>query len=296
MEATKPAQLPLPGGREGATVRVHPLLTGEILAPPGLVRRPDGPLGGLKALGIGVPKSEWGWIPVPAFLIEHPGVGPLLIDTGLHPDAQTRPRAVMGPLANRLYDFRVAAGKTLHEQLRARGVEPAELELIVLTHLHNDHASGLPTFPATPLLVTAAEWQTATARDAAIRGYSRLHQDRGWDWRTVDHDPAPAYGPFEHGLDLFGDGSVRLLATPGHTAGHQSILARVSDRKVLIAADAAYTSEALSDGVMPGVVGDKRVFLDTLQRIRRFAAETPALVVIPGHDAQAWRDLDPVYE
>ncbi|HEY8865285.1 MAG TPA: N-acyl homoserine lactonase family protein [Solirubrobacteraceae bacterium] len=296
MEATTPVQLPLPGGREGATVRVHPLLTGELLAPPGLLHNSGGPLGGLKALGIGVPKSRWGWIPAPAFLIEHPGAGPLLIDTGLHPDAADRPRAVMGPLANRLYDFRVAAGQTLHEQLRERGVEPADLALIVLTHLHNDHASGLTTFPGIPLVVTAAEWQTATARDAAIRGYSRLHLDRGWDWRTVDHDGAPPYGPFEHGLDLFGDGSVRLLATPGHTAGHQSVLARGRDREVLIAADAAYTRAALSDGVMPGVVGDRQVFRDSLDRIRRFASETPSLVVVPGHDAQAWRDLDPVYE
>jgi len=47
---------------------------------------------------------------------------------------------------------------------------------------------------------------------------------------------------------------------------------------------------------MPGVVGDRQVFRDSLDRIRRFASETPSLVVVPGHDAQAWRDLDPVYE
>jgi len=47
MEATTPVQLPLPGGREGATVRVHPLLTGELLAPPGLLHNSGGPLGGL---------------------------------------------------------------------------------------------------------------------------------------------------------------------------------------------------------------------------------------------------------
>lgn len=79
MKATaEPAELPLVGGREGASVRLHPLLTGEVLAPDELLHRSGGALAPLRAIGVGIPKSRRVWIPVPAFLVEHPGAGPLL--------------------------------------------------------------------------------------------------------------------------------------------------------------------------------------------------------------------------
>jgi N-acyl homoserine lactone hydrolase len=64
--------LPLGLGREGATVRVHPLLTGEILAPPLFFKRPKDPLGLLEGLGLRIPPRRWRWCPMPAFLVEHP--------------------------------------------------------------------------------------------------------------------------------------------------------------------------------------------------------------------------------
>ena len=75
IEMPEPAVLPLGAGREGATVRVHPLLTGEILAPPAFFKRPDGPLGLVGGLGLHVPPRRWRWCPIPAFLVEHPSAG-----------------------------------------------------------------------------------------------------------------------------------------------------------------------------------------------------------------------------
>src|SRR5918992_63403 len=88
----KPATLPLPGGREGATVRVHPLLTGVGVGPPGWFLREEGRLAGLRAIGVGVPRDRYLKVPIPAFLVEHPGVGAILVDTGLHPSVAVDPK------------------------------------------------------------------------------------------------------------------------------------------------------------------------------------------------------------
>src|SRR3954469_20442547 len=80
----QPAVLPLPGGTPGATVKLHPLLSGVAKGPPGWIHREDGRLAKLHAIGIGVSKSDFLEIPIVSFLVEHPA-GPVLIDTGLHP-------------------------------------------------------------------------------------------------------------------------------------------------------------------------------------------------------------------
>jgi N-acyl homoserine lactone hydrolase len=294
MSPMRTLDLPLPGGREGATVRLHPLLTGEILAPPGLLERPPGPLGLLRALGVGVPKSEWSWIPVPAFLVEHPEAGPLLVDTGLHPEAQLDPKATMGATATRLYDFRVDPEHTLEAQLEARGVAPEDLRLIVMTHLHTDHASGVPRFPDATLAVSDDEWRVAHRPGRILRGYERIHIPEAFDWRLVRHTtPLP---PFARGADLFGDGSVRLLATPGHTVGHQSVLLRLREHEALLTGDAAYTRTAIERSVIPGMFQDRKASRDSLRRIQEFIEQSPDALVIPGHDAPTWAKLERAYE
>src|SRR5919106_6892662 len=87
----RPAQLPLPGGREGSIVRLHPLLCGRSVAPPAYLLREPGRLAALRALGIGVRRDDWVPIPIVAFLLEHPGAGHVLIDTGLHPSVAVKP-------------------------------------------------------------------------------------------------------------------------------------------------------------------------------------------------------------
>ena len=72
----RPAELPLPGGREGASVRVHPLMTGRMIGPEAWFLRRDGRLTWRRALGLGMTRSEWLEFPVPAFLVEHPRAGP----------------------------------------------------------------------------------------------------------------------------------------------------------------------------------------------------------------------------
>lgn len=82
---TKPAELPLPGGRPGATVRLHPLLAGELRFFDTYLARRPGRLGTLRShlAALSARRERRPWVPVPAFLLEHPGAGLVLVDTGL---------------------------------------------------------------------------------------------------------------------------------------------------------------------------------------------------------------------
>ena len=78
----RPASPPLPGGRADATVRLRPLLCGRFVTPEATMHRESGRLATLHALGIGVPRDQWAEVPVVAFLVQHPSVGAMLVDTG----------------------------------------------------------------------------------------------------------------------------------------------------------------------------------------------------------------------
>jgi N-acyl homoserine lactone hydrolase len=290
-----PATLPLPGGSPGATVRVRPLRCGEIRIPPRALDRPAGRLPQQKAM-LGAKRSRWSWIPVPVFLVEHPTAGRILVDTGFHASVQGGPRASLGRRQSWLLPARQAAGDSAPEQLRDLGIDPSSITTIVMTHLHNDHASGAIQFPEATFVVDDTEWQAA-AKGRFAEGYRRDHYDQPFDWRTVDYANATPYASFERTLDLFGDGSVRLLSTPGHTKGHQSILLRLQRRELLLTADAAYTHRAIEEDVLPiFVFGGEDNYRSSLAAIRAYARQHPDAVVIPGHDAERWPRLEPVYE
>ena len=234
----RPAQLPLPGGQQGATVRLHPLLCGEMTWPDAWPHKSDSRLAKLHALGFRQPRSEWVPLPIVAFLVEHPGVGPFLIDTGFHPSIGENPKENLGRLlsATSAATVEMDDSYTAPERLRARGIDPSSIGLVVMTHLHYDHASGISQFPGATFVVTEREWSAAHRRGSALRGYVGGHFDHPFDWRTLDfHAPGvTSFATFGRSLDLFGDGSVIALFTPGHTHGHMSVLLRTSGQEVLV--------------------------------------------------------------
>jgi glyoxylase-like metal-dependent hydrolase (beta-lactamase superfamily II) len=292
----QPATLPLPGGRDGATVRLHPLLAGEMLCPPGFLERPSGRLATPRVfLGS---RSDWVWIPIPVFLVEHPGAGPILIDTGLHPSVAVDPGENFGAVWKRVLKFRMSPEQGVREQLLTLGIGHHDVTVVIMTHLHYDHASGVSDFPDPTYVVSRAEWEAGAHGPAMRNGYVRSQFDYPFDWQTVDYDAADvdAHATFGRAVDLFGDGSVRLLSTPGHTAGHQSVLLRLADRDALVTADAAYLERTISDDAQPLITQDHHRFVRSLGEIRRWAAQAPDALVITGHDREQWPRLEPVYE
>jgi N-acyl homoserine lactone hydrolase len=293
----RPASLPLTGGRDGAAVRLHPLLTGTWRAPPAAFLREDGRFAWRKALGFGVPREKWLVSPVQAFLVEHPGAGSLLIDTGLHPSVAVDPKENIGRILSFMAfkDLEMRPEQAVPAQLRERGLEPSDVGVVVMTHLHADHASAISEFPQATFVLSSAEWKAATSQGPS-HGYRRRQFDHAFDYRTLDFDApdADSFSTFGRSFDLFGDGSVRLVFTPGHTHGHLSLVLRVRRGEVLIAGDAIYLERTLRDHHLPHIVEDEHLFRRSLREIELYARETPDALIVPGHDIDAFRRLDPV--
>jgi len=85
-------------------------------------------------------------------------------------------------------------------------------------------------------------------RGRLLEGYRRATVDRPLAWRALDLTAGVLSDSFARTLDLFGDGSVRLVSTVGHSPGHLSVLRRTAAGPLLLAGDAAYTRRAIAEG------------------------------------------------
>ncbi|HSC21408.1 MAG TPA: N-acyl homoserine lactonase family protein, partial [Solirubrobacterales bacterium] len=249
-----PLHEPLPGGSRGAAVAVEPLVAGHVDWPRAMMVSPGGRLLTAKLLRALLTGKGAIAVPVPAFLIRHPSAGAILVDTGLHPSIGTDPGQNFGSLGARFGKPTLEPGEDVPSQLRKRGLDPGEIPVVVMTHLHMDHASAISEFPNSAFVVSETEWRFASGNGgSAQNGYRRAHYDYAFDYRTVDFDRANinSYAGFGRTFDLFGDGSIRLAFTPGHTAGHMSVIAHLAERDFVIGGDCVYMEGQL-DGSEPG--------------------------------------------
>ena len=296
----QPLQQPLPGGTAGARVAVEPLVAGHVDFPRAAMVDPGGSFKTLRlARAISSSKAAE-TVPVPAFLIRHPSVGPILVDTGLHPSIASGGSENFGGLANRFGRPSLEPGEDVPSQLRAKGVEPRAVPVVVMTHLHLDHSSAISEFPDSTIVVSAAEWQDAAhGSKPSLNGYRRAHFDLAFEYRTVDFDGEAigSYASFGRTFDLFGDGSVRLAFTPGHSAGHCSVICRLGDDDFVIGGDAVYMHGQL-DGSEPLAPRpfDAHNLRRSVQELRLFHSQFPGAVITPGHDPEFYSRIAPRYE
>jgi N-acyl homoserine lactone hydrolase len=294
---TKRARLPLAGGVEGAGVRVHPMRTARMLTMPHFFQRPKGPLSTLRGLGLLTPRSRYTPVPIPAYLVEHPSAGAILIDTGLPKAVADEGSGALGFAAGLVYSIEMEADWAVVEQLPARGVDAMDVRVVVMTHLHYDHAGAIAAFPQATFVVDAAEWRAARS-GGFTKGYSHKLIDHAFDWREIDFDDprVESFATFGRTVDLFGDGSIRLLSTPGHSKGHMSVLLRLqSGRELLLTADAAYARRTIDEELVPVFVDDIHRYLRSLREIRRYVEQTPGAEVICGHDPDRWPEVHATY-
>ena len=208
--------------------------------------------------------------PIPAYLIETPHER-ILVDTGLHPAAVTDAARHYGPAAAALAAFSLELEASLADQ-----VDLSTITKVVLTHLHFDHASGLPQLPrSVPVVLQRREWDAA--RDpAAIKKNFYVPAD----YSSITEQVVLVDG--DH--DLLGDGSIELLLTPGHTPGHQSI--RVGEQLV-IGGDVTHFSSGLDDHRFPAFADDFDAQATSAERLRTL--RDAGVRVLPGHDPEVLR-------
>ena len=185
-------------------------------------------------------------------------------------------------------------------QLRARGVQPADVAVVVMTHLHWDHASARVRVPRRdvrrrPPRVGRRDRAPAAPR-AVSRPTSSTTRSTGARSTTRTRASTPSR-PSARSVDLFGDGSVRLRVHARATRSATSRCSlRLEGREALLCGDAAYTLQHDRTATpRPLLTADEHLFGRSLKEIGRFVERTPGLVVIPGHDREAWPKLERVY-
>jgi N-acyl homoserine lactone hydrolase len=232
-------------------------------------------------------------LPINVYVIEHRD-GLVLFDTGQDRASITDPRYFpSGPLLGSLFSmakFEMAADQTLTAQLAGLGYRAGDVRTVVLSHLHGDHIGGLREVAQAELLVSQAEWATLSGTWPEMAGIMRRHIDLpGLRWCQVEPTPLhdPGLAPFDVGHDLFGDGSLVMVPTPGHTAGSISLIVRRPDKPTLaLVGDLTYAARLLESEHMPGV-GDRRVLRRSSAMVNQLRAATSGLVVLPSHDPAA---------
>lgn len=229
------------------------------------------------------------WAPSVAYLARHPSRGAVILDTGLRAgacDYGLRP-VYWVPCRN-------APGGDLVSQLKASGLAPQEIRHIIPSHFHGDHISGLGAlldYADAPVLVTQAALDEVRSPLRALSGVPARMLAADMRVEVIDaawREDARLGRVF----DVFGDGSLKLLPTPGHSAGHVSALARTAQGEVLLAFDAAHLRANLELGVPSGASASKRDAKESLQRIARLAQANPDLRVVFGHEPAQWACID----
>jgi Zn-dependent hydrolases, including glyoxylases len=202
-------------------------------------------------------------LPVFAFLIVHPQ-SYILFDSGLPSElwlSQTSLKLTEGLTA--------VTGESmgLLGELKRKGYAPGKITILVNSHGHVDHAGGNRLLPQAHIYRKAGE-------SSNLAG-------------TAEFDESLRKTVFVKGdYDLFGDGSVRILATPGHSSDHQSLLVQGKNRQALFTGDACFRPANLESLTLPLIVENREQALSSLKRLKEISL-TENVIVFTSHDPGA---------
>lgn len=165
---------------------------------------------------------------------------------------------------------------SLAEQLAKLNIKPEQVKFVGISHFHADHTGQLGAVPGATLLIGDREWAALTApkpmTGANVAGFTHWISGGG----KVEPQAADK--------DVFGDGTVTILRTPGHTPGHQSLLVRLKDKgPVLLSGDAAHFHENYDNDGVPGFNFDRAETIASLERLKQIQKNLKATVIIQ-HD------------
>jgi N-acyl homoserine lactone hydrolase len=273
-------------------VELDTIVTAKVSMPYGYVYRARGNPARRILIGIS-PFGEMLDAPCLAFAVRHPSAGTILIDTGMHRDARENPRRDFGIPLSLMFRGLHPTKEPFDTQLRALDIEPDSVERVVMTHLHLDHTSGMRLLPNAKFTTSGAEWVATQRRFPAGKGYVPHHLPAVSQMQLLDFDrDGEPYATFKQSIDLLGDGTIRLLSTPGHSAGHLSVLLRLADGgQALLVGDAAYTMRNIAQETLPMITDDDAAAIGSLSAIKSFALANPETILVPSHDPDAWRAL-----
>jgi N-acyl homoserine lactone hydrolase len=215
-------------------------------------------------------------VPITSYLIDHPR-GRVVFDSGMHINTQRNPAAHVGDVLAKLHQFDYGTGEDIAARRTEIDVDPASVTHVINSHLHFDHCGGNALLPDATVVVQRPELDAAE-EGGEVRGYVTADFDTGQPRQLIDG---------EH--DLFGDRSVVLIPTYGHTAGHQSVRVRTDSGEFVLCGDACYLRESLDTMTLPGIIADPDGVTRAFQLFRDL--QSSGATIMYGHDLEFWKTV-----
>jgi N-acyl homoserine lactone hydrolase len=171
----------------------------------------------------------------------------------------------------------VAPKVSLVDQLDKLGLKPDQIKYVGISHYHGDHTGQVDSFPKSTVLIGAKEWEAITAPKPAAGVNFKPFE--GWIKGENKVEPLAL------DKDVFEDGSVIVLRTPGHTPGHQALLVKLQSGAFILSGDAVHFHENLDSLGVPAFNYDRAQTVASMERIKKIASNLKATVIIQ-HDAR----------
>jgi glyoxylase-like metal-dependent hydrolase (beta-lactamase superfamily II) len=283
-------------------LKLHPLLLGRTKVPFGQFY---GGLAGWEGFGalfrFITDKAHFIWVPIHAYLLEHPKQGLVLIDAGICPEQVHQHGQYYRGILRLILDedeYAQEPAEALPEQLKRLGFRPDDVRTVILTHLHEDHVGALRELRKAKVVISKTEWDV---RHMKMFGFIPMFYEPSYSsveqWERVAFDSG-AFHSFGRSQDLFRDGSIRLLPTPGHTPGHLSVLLEMGTYQLLVTGDCLYTLRHLATRQVQAVRMSKKMGNDQIESINKIGELkrlVPGIYLVPGHDhtEYQWQHLVP---
>lgn len=231
-----------------------------------------------------------GKTPVAFYLIEH-AKGKILFDTGM-------PRACMedlteywGPTIASMSEVDMTEDELVVNALNNLGVQVEDINYVIQSHLHLDHCGGIGLFPNATYIVQDSEWIAAHDENYPFplnQLYIAKDFEKPVNWKFLKGMEDDCY-------DLFGDGSVVIWFTPGHTPGHQSLVLNTEKHgHIVLTADACNDTATLQGETKFSLCWSEEACIQSLTRLQN-ASKDGYLMLFP-HDSENWQTFKKYYD
>lgn len=205
----------------------------------------------------------------PIFLIQHPK-GWVMWDAGLSDKLVNQKDGVEA------WIFHLSMKKTVMAQFEEIGIHPSDVDYFAFSHIHNDHTGNANYFKSAKLILQEKEYNIAFDPNKKPSNYD--------DYKGLENSEVIK---LNGDYDLFGDGTIQFISTPGHTLGHQSLLLKLEDTgAIIISGDIAYYTENYHKKGIPTFNTNKDDSLASLEKIKELAKN---------ENAQLWIQHDKVH-
>lgn len=203
------------------------------------------------------------------YAIKHPK-GVLVWDTGLS-DGLVGKAEPVNPEGTPLF---LSKTTTLTDELAKAGLSPADVTHVGISHMHFDHSANAELFTNAMLLVSQADYDYTYSKPTPF----------GFDPSTIDGFEADKINKLTGDHDVFGDGSVTILAMPGHTPGHQALKVELANEgTVLLSGDLYHLRPNFEKQIVPRLQTNRADYIASFDRMERILKVTNARLIIQ-HD------------